>query len=260
MISAMSKYLGVKSKQKKLEGNNLAEVRSVSSKQDHELPSQMHIGIILDGNRRFAKKLSQEPWKGHEEGAKKVEKLFDWCKELNIKQITLYCFSLENFNRSKKEVNFLINLFKKEFKRMQGNRKINENKIKIKFIGERERLDKELQRIMKNLEEKTKNYDNYQINFALAYGGRQEILSAVKKIIKDKKEVNEENFQNSLWLNENPDLIIRTGGERRISNFLPWQSVYSEWIFLDKMWPEFTKEDLESAIKEFHNRERRFGK
>ena len=143
---------------------------------------------------------------------------------------------------------------------MQGNRKINENKIKIKFIGERERLDKELQRIMKNLEEKTKNYNNYQINFALAYGGRQEILSAVKKIIKDKKEVNEENFQNSLWLNENPDLIIRTGGERRISNFLPWQSVYSEWIFLDKMWPEFTKEDLESAIKEFHNRERRFGK
>ena len=143
---------------------------------------------------------------------------------------------------------------------MQGNKKINENKIKIKFIGEREKLDKELQEIMKNLEKETKDYRNHQINFALAYGGRQEILSAVKKIIRDKKEITEENFQTSLWLNENPDLIIRTGGERRTSNFLPWQSVYSEWIFLDKMWPEFTKEDLESAIKEFHNRERRFGK
>ena len=94
----------------------------------------------------------------------------------------------------------------------------------------------------------------------MAYGGRQEILSAVEKIVREKKEITEENFQNSLWLTESPDLIIRTGGEKRTSNFLPWQSVYSEWIFLDKMWPEFTKQDLKIAIKEFQNRERRFGK
>ena len=256
----MSKYLREKVEREQFHEGKVSVKGARLRVKKPEVSSQMHIGIILDGNRRFAKKLSKEPWKGHEEGAKKVEKLLDWCKELNIKQITLYCFSLENFNRSEKEVNFLINLFKKEFKKMQGNKKINENKIKIKFIGEREKLDKELQEIMKNLEKETKDYRNHQINFALAYGGRQEILSAVKKIIRDKKEITEENFQTSLWLNENPDLIIRTGGERRTSNFLPWQSVYSEWIFLDKMWPEFTKEDLESAIKEFHNRERRFGK
>ena len=243
MNSAMSKYFSGKFERKK-----------------PKVSSQMHVGIILDGNRRFAKKISQEPWKGHEEGAKTVEALFDWCEELKIKQITLYCFSIENFNRSEKEVKFLMNLFKKEFQRMLKNDKIKKNKVKIKFIGERERLDKELQGIMKELEEKTKNYNNYQINFALAYGGRQELLSAVKKIVKEKKEINEENFQNSLWLTENPDLIIRTGGEKRTSNFLPWQSVYSEWVFLDKMWPEFTKQDLKTAIKDFQNRERRFGK
>ncbi|VVB82378.1 Tritrans,polycis-undecaprenyl-diphosphate synthase (GGDP specific) [uncultured archaeon] len=126
----------------------------------------MHVGIILDGNRRFAKKLSQEPWKGHESGAKNVEELFNWCEELKIKQITLYCFSIENFNRSEKEVKFLMNLFKKEFQRMLKNEKIKKNKVKIKFIGEREKLDKELQEIMKAREAKTKNYNNYQINFA----------------------------------------------------------------------------------------------
>ncbi len=220
----------------------------------------MHIGIILDGNRRFAKRIMEEPWKGHEKGAKKVEELLDWCKELEIKELTLYCFSLENFNRSKKEVSFLMNLFKKEFKKLEDDERIKENKIKIKFIGEKELLDKELQRIMERIEQKTKKYHNHIINFAIAYSGRREILHAVKKIIKEKKKINEENLQKCLWLNDEPDLIIRTGGDKRTSNFLPWQSTYSEWIFLDKMWPEITKSDLKSAIKEFKSRERRFGK
>ncbi len=220
----------------------------------------MHIGIILDGNRRFAKKNKQQPWKGHEEGAKNVEALLNWCKELDIKEITLYAFSVENFKRSKEEVNFLMKLFEKEFSRLGKDRRIKENKIKIKFIGERKLLNKKLQEIMKELEEKTKDYDNYQINFAVAYGGRQEILAAVKKLLRERKQINEENFKKSLWLEDDVDLIIRTGGERRTSNFLPWQSVYSEWIFFDKMWPEFTKEDLKNAIEEFENRERRFGK
>ncbi len=208
----------------------------------------MHIAIILDGNRRFAKKIMEEPWKGHEKGAEKVEELLDWCKELGIKELTLYCFSLENFNRSKEEVNFLMKLFEKEFKRLEDDKRIKENKIKIKFIGEKELLNKELQKTIKRIEQKTKKHDDYRINFAIAYSGRKEVLSSVKKLIKEKKRINEENIKKNLWLSNEPDLIIRTGGEKRTSNFLPWQSVYSEWIFLDKMWPEITKLDLKLAI------------
>lgn len=220
----------------------------------------MHIGIILDGNRRFAKKQNKKPGEGHEAGAKKIEELLGWAEELGIHQLTLYCFSLENFNRTKEEVNFLMNLFKVWFKKIEKDKRIDKNKIKIRFIGKKELLNKELQKVIKELEEKTKNYDNHIINFALAYGGRQEIISAIKRLIQTKKEVTEKNLQENLWLSDEPDMIIRTGGEQRTSNFLPWQSAYSEWIFLDKMWPEFTKKDLKDAIEEFKNRERRFGK
>ncbi len=220
----------------------------------------MHIGIVLDGNRRFAKGVGKSPWKGHEEGARKVEKFLEWCRELNIKELTFYCFSIENFNRSEKEVNFLMALFKKFFAKFENDKRIDENEIKIRFIGEKKLLDNQIQEMIKRIEEKTKKYDKHIINFAMAYGGRQEILSAVKRLIKEKKEVNEKNFQNCLWLSDEPDFIIRTGGEKRTSNFLPWQSIYSEWIFFDKMWPEFTKKDLEKAIKEFKRRQRRFGK
>ena len=220
----------------------------------------MHIGIILDGNRRFAKKKNKDIGKGHEEGARRVEDLLNWCKEMDIKQITLYCFSIENFNRSEKEVKFLMNLFQKEFERIKKDKRIKENKIKIRFIGDKTRLNKNLQKTMKSLEEKTEKNDNYIINFAVAYGGRQEIIYAVKKLVKERKEITEENIKNCLYLADSPDLIIRTGGEKRTSNFLPWQSTYSEWFFLDKMWPEMTKEDLEKVINEFKNRKRRFGK
>jgi tritrans,polycis-undecaprenyl-diphosphate synthase [geranylgeranyl-diphosphate specific] len=220
----------------------------------------MHIGIIVDGNRRYAKKLGKKPWDGHKEGAKRIEDLFNWCVELNVKELTLYCFSTENFNRENKEVKFLMELFKREFKKLGNDKRVKKNKIKIRFIGDKEKLDKELQHIMKDVEEKTKNYNNFIVNFAIAYSGKQEILSAIRKLIKDKKEINETNFENCLWLKENPDFIIRTSGEKRTSNFLPWQSAYSEWIFLDKTWPEMAKLDLEKAIKEFNKRERRFGK
>jgi len=220
----------------------------------------LHIGIILDGNRRFAKKLMRQPWKGHEEGAKRVEELLDWCKELQIKELTLYCFSLENFKRTKEEVDFLMKLFRKEFERLEKDERIKENEVKIKFIGQKELLDKNLQELMKRIEDKTKDYNNYILNFVIAYGGRQEILSAIKKLVDSQKEINEKNFKECLLLKDEPDLIIRTGGEKRTSNFLPWQSIYSEWIFLDKMWPEITKKDLQEAITEFNGRQRRFGK
>ena len=221
---------------------------------------KLHIGIILDGNRRFAKRLMKQPWKGHEYGVKKLHNLFEWCKEFNIKELTLYCFSLENFNRPKREFNYIMNLFKKEIKNLKKNSKIERDKIKMRFVGKKELLDKELQKLMKETEERTKNHKNYIINFAIAYGGKQEIIEAIKKLIKSKKEINETNFRKNLWLSDEPDLIIRTGGEKRTSNFLPWQSAYSEWIFLNKMWPEFTKKDLKNSIKEFYNRQRRFGR
>ena len=219
-----------------------------------------HLGIILDGNRRFAKKLMLEPWKGHELGAKKIEKILDWLKDIGIKELTLYCFSLENFNRPKKEFNFLMKIFKETFEKVKNDKRIHKNKIKLRFIGKRELFDKELQEIMNFLEEMTKNYSDYIINFALGYGGRQEIVEAVKKLVKSGEKINKENLQKNLWLNKDIDLIIRTGGDKRTSNFLPWQSIYGEWIFLNKTWPEFEKQDLINCINEFKKRERRFGK
>jgi len=219
-----------------------------------------HVAIILDGNRRFAKRLLLEPWRGHELGAEKIENLFDWCIELGIKEVTLYCFSLENFDRPEKEKNFLMNLFKKEFRKYLGSEKIRGNGIRIKFIGERERFDKELQELMKKIEEETAGNESFIFNFCMAYGGRQEIINACRKLFEKNLEISEENLRKNLWLEDEPDLIIRTGGETRTSNFLMFQSAYSEWIFLDKTWPEFDKKDLIEAINEFHNRERRFGK
>jgi tritrans,polycis-undecaprenyl-diphosphate synthase [geranylgeranyl-diphosphate specific] len=219
-----------------------------------------HLAIILDGNRRLAKKLVLEPWKGHELGSKKVEKLFNWLKEEGVKETTLYCFSLENFNRPKKEFDFLMKIFKEMFEKLKKDSRIHENKIKIRFAGRIDLFDEEIQKIVYELEDITKEYEDYIINFALGYGGRQEILEAIKKLVEKKQEINEENINNNLWILSEPDLIIRTGGEKRTSNFMPWQSVYSEWIFLDKMWPEFEKQDLINCIQEFKARKRNFGK
>ena len=152
-----------------------------------------------------------------------------------------------------------MKLFKNELSQLKEDKRLHEDKIKIKFIGKTELFDLEFQRIVSELEESTKDYSDYVINFALGYGGRQEIIDAVKKLVESREEVNEENLKKNLWLESEPDLIIRTGGEKRTSNFLPWQSVYAEWIFLDKMWPEFEKEDLIKCIQEFKERKRRFG-
>ena len=226
-----------------------------------------HIGIILDGNRRFAKRLMMQPWKGHEWGAKKVENLFKWCKELGIKEMTLYVFSMQNFNRPKREFDFLMKLFMEFFEKAKVNKDIHENKIRIKFIGRIHLFPKEIYEKMKELEEVTKDYSGYIVNFAMAYGGREEIIDAIKKIGRDiedgkikAEDLNEKMFAKSLYMDSDPDFIIRTGGDHRTSNFLAWQSTYSEWIFLEKTWPEFEKEDLIQCIEDFTKRERRFGR
>ena len=221
-----------------------------------------HLAIILDGNRRFAKKLMFQPHKGHELGYQKIKKLFKWCKELNIKELTLYAFSIENFNRPKKEFNYLMDLFKKAFKELTKEKEI--KNIKINFIGRLKLFPKEIQEGMKNLIESTKNNKPYKVNFAMAYGGRAEIIDATKKITEDLKnnkiqDITEETFKNYLYMQSEPDLIIRTS-ERRLSGFLLWQSSYSEILFLpNKLWPEFEKQDLIAAVEDFNKRNRRFG-
>lgn len=222
-----------------------------------------HVGIILDGNRRFAKRLMLKPWKGHEWGAAKVEKLFDWCKELGVKELTLYALSIENFNRPKEEFDYLMNVFRKEFDRLKDDKRLDEDGIRVRFIGRLSMLPKDIQEKMDFIVKKTKDNKNYFMNFALAYGGRQEIIDAVKRLWNenlDVKKLNEEMFSKYLYLESNPDLIIRTGGEKRTSNFLIWQGSYAELMFLDKLWPEFEKEDFIKCLEEFSKRERRFGR
>jgi tritrans,polycis-undecaprenyl-diphosphate synthase [geranylgeranyl-diphosphate specific] len=228
--------------------------------------SLKHVGIILDGNRRFARKLMLEPWKGHEFGKKKIEKLFDWCKEFDIKELTLYCFSMQNFNRPKKEFDYLMKIFRNAFEELKNDSKVHDEKIQINFIGRTHLLPKDVYDKTKELESETKDYSNYKVNFALAYGGREEIIDAVKDLGRqiedgkiDPKELNEDNFSKFLYMNSEPDLIIRTGGDHRTSNFLVWQSTYSEWMFIEKTWPEFEKTDFVNCINDFTKRQRRFG-
>lgn len=220
-----------------------------------------HIGIILDGNRRYAKKMLKEPWKGHNLGAENVERLFDWCKDLKVRELTLYVFSMQNFKRDKKEVDYLMDLFCRFFDSEKIKEKIKDNKIKVNFIGRTHLLPQKVQDIIATLPPETIDHDGFKANFAMAYGGREEIIDGVNRIIKEKvKEVTEETFSQYLSLQSEPDLIIRTGGEKRTSNFLVWQSWYSEWFFIDKYWPEFEKEDLVKVLEEFNQRERRFGR
>ncbi len=225
-----------------------------------------HVGIILDGNRRFAKRLMLKPWKGHEWGAEKVEKVLNWASELGISELTLYSLSLENFDRPKTEFDYLINLFKKEFSRLSNDPQLQEKGIRVNFLGRLWMLDEELQEIFNELSEKTKNNSNFIVNFAIAYGGRQEVVDATIKLAEKVKsgelnisKINEETFSKHLWTSAEPDLIIRTGGETRTSNFLNFQAAYSEWIFLEKRWPEFEKEDFIYAIEEYRCREIRKG-
>lgn len=226
-----------------------------------------HVGIILDGNRRFARRLMLKPWKGHEWGAKKIEKLFDWAHELDVKELTLYAFSIQNFNRPKEEFDYLMNIFRKELKRILTDKRLEERDVRVNFIGRLWMLDKDIQESIQKIMDKTKSKKSYTVNFAIAYGGREEVVDATRKIAEQVKsgtldidKINDESFTENLWLSSSPDLIIRTGGERRTSNFLNFQAAYSEWIFLDKAWPEFEKEDLVSCVEEFSQRKRRFGK
>lgn len=225
-----------------------------------------HIAIILDGNRRFAKRLVLNPWKGHEFGAEKLKKLFDWCKELDIKEVTLYCLSIQNFDRPKQEFDYLMDLFCKEFENIVNNKEFHDNEIKINFAGRLHMLPEKVRKAAEKLSKATEKYSKYIFNICLAYGGKEEIIDAFRKIAESNNgnlspdKITEELLSKNMYIENHPDLVIRTGGEKRTSNFLLWQSPYAEWFFIEKLWPEFEKQDLIEIIKEFGKRERRFGK
>lgn len=227
----------------------------------------LHVGIIMDGNRRFAKRLMKEPWKGHEYGAQKFEEMLSWCEEAGIREATIYALSIQNLNRPKHELDFLLNLFRKELKSWGEESAIMTKKLKVNHIGRKDLLPEDIAKGIADLEEKTSNHDNFVVNLCIAYGGQEEIVEAVHKIANDVKEgkinpleVDIDLITSYVYLKNQPDLIIRTGGDIRTSNFLVWQSAYSEWFFIDKLWPEFDKETFLKCISEFKSRDRRFGK
>ena len=226
-----------------------------------------HVAIILDGNRRYGKKIGLSPWQGHEFGAKNIEQLISWCIELGIKELTLYSFSLDNFKRPSIEKNALFGLFKENIKKLQKDERISKYGIRVSFIGRLGKFPKALQDEMLKVMRQTDRNNGFKLNFAMAYSSKAEIADSIKKIaikLKNKKikmdEINEKTVNDNLYLSSSPDILIRPGGEKRLSDFLLWQSAYSELFFLDKLWPEFTKKDLIKVIEEFKRRERRFGR
>jgi len=235
-------------------------------KEEGNVPT--HVAVIMDGNRRFARQLGLEKESGHTKGKEKLEEMLDWCTEIDIKILTVYAFSTENFKRDSKEVQHLMNLFNKEFKRAADDDRIHENEIRINAIGNIKKLPREVKESIRYAEEKTKDYDNYFFNIAVGYGGREEIVQGIRKIAEDVKEgklkvedIDEKVFADRLYTSNfpDPDLILRTSGEERISNFLLWQSAYSELYFTDVYWPGFRKIDFLRAIRSYQNRHRRKG-
>ncbi|HRU42149.1 MAG TPA: isoprenyl transferase [Candidatus Diapherotrites archaeon] len=226
----------------------------------------VHIAIIMDGNGRWAQKKGLPRVMGHKAGMEAIKKTVKSCSNLGIKILTVFAFSTENWNRPQDEVNYLMNLLV-EYMRKEVN-SLHKNKVKIKLLGEADILPDQTRIEIEEAIELTKNNKGLQFNIALNYGGRAEILRACKSIIEDLKagnvdidSVDEKVFSKYLYTGSDPDpdLIIRTSGEQRISNFLLWQGAYSELLFVDQLWPDFDEKVLHSAILEYQNRNRRFG-
>ncbi|MBN2250887.1 MAG: di-trans,poly-cis-decaprenylcistransferase [Candidatus Altiarchaeota archaeon] len=229
----------------------------------------MHIGIIPDGNRRFMKKRGIPNLRNsYEMGINKFHDFLEWCIDLDVKEVTAYALSTENLkNRGRLEIRTLLGLFSKQAVSMLDNEKIHKNRVRVKVCGDRcclldagERgIGGETVKNLSILEDKTRDYDGLTLNFAIGYGGRQEIINSVKKVVDSGLEITEENIRKNLWVASCPEIVIRTS-ESRLSNFLTWQSAYSEIYFVDKLWQEFEKTDLERIISDYGSRDRRFGK
>jgi tritrans,polycis-undecaprenyl-diphosphate synthase [geranylgeranyl-diphosphate specific] len=223
----------------------------------------------MDGNRRFAKEKGLSPDLGHIFGREKLEQVLEWCFDLGIKNLTVYAFSTENFDRDINEVQTIMNLCNDQLKKAKKDSRIHNNRVRIRILGRLDLLPEKISNLAQNIMEETKNYNNYSFNIALAYGGREEIIQAIQKIACDVKngnlrieDIKESIISKYLYTNgiPDPDIILRTSGEERISNFLLWQLAYSELYFSDVYWPAFQKRDFLNAIKTCQKRKRRYGK
>ncbi|MBF6595404.1 MAG: isoprenyl transferase [Thermaceae bacterium] len=232
-----------------------------------------HLGMILDGNRRFAKELGLEGHQGHEFGVSKAYEVLEWCLQLKIPTVTIWVFSTDNFNRSDVEVEILMNLFVKEARRMAKDERIHANEVRVKVIGRHERFPPKVLEALEDLEKATEHHRGMLLQIAMGYGGREEIVDAVKMLLLeaaqtgkspeelaaelDMKHISERLYTAGV---PDPDFIIRTSGEVRLGGFLLWQGAYSEYYFFDAFWPAFRKVDFLRAIRNYQGREQRFGK
>ncbi len=234
-----------------------------------EVPS--HVGIILDGNRRWAMNHRLPFELGHEEGANTAEELLDWCHELGIKSVTLYVLSTENLERPPDEVRELLGVLEKRLEKLLKDERIYKYEVSVKPIGKVELLTPSIRTLFKDIEEKTSRFSQHYLNIAVAYGGRAEITDVVRSVAEDVRtgklapeQINQETIAKRLYTsylpNPEPELIIRTSGEERMSGFMLWQGAYSELVFMDVFWPDFRKIDLMRAIRTYQNRTRRYGR
>jgi len=260
MLESVLRFLGI---------YRLYESRLGSQIEKDEIPS--HIGIILDGNRRWAADRGLAFGKGHEEGANRVEQLLDWCDELKIRTVTLYVLSTENLDRSADEIRELFELLEARFEKLLQDQRIYRYKVKVKAIGQLDLLPKSMRKILSDIEQSTAQFGDHYLNIAVAYGGRAELTDIMRAIAQDVKSglitpeaITEETIEKRLYTaylpKQEPDLIIRTSGEERMSGFMLWQGAYSELVFVDVFWPAFRKIDLMRAIRTYQRRTRRYGK
>lgn len=232
-------------------------------------PVPKHIAIIMDGNRRYAEERGETLEEGHRLGSKKLEDVLNWCVEDGVKILTVYAFSTENFKREREEVDFLMELLRDSLLKFADSPKVHEKKVRLKVLGDIAMLPDNVRAAVEYADENTKDYSDYQFNMAIAYGGRQEIIAAVKGVVQkiedgliEVDDIDENMLSEHMYTSNtpDPDLVLRTSGEVRISNFLLWQLAYSELYFADVYWPGFRYIDFLRAIRTYQKRDRRFGK
>ncbi len=233
--------------------------------QEPKLSPPRHIAIIMDGNGRWAKNRGLPRTAGHAAGAEAFRKIANYCRQIGVEYLTVYAFSTENWKRSEEEISGIMRLLGLYLK--EALRDMKKNRVRFCFFGDLSRLSPKLQKLCMDAQEQSAEYD-VQVNFCLNYGGRQEIMQAAQRFAADiangriaAEELNEEMFSAYMYSKDVPDpeLIIRPSGEKRTSNFLLWQSAYSEYVFMNVLWPDFSPEHLDEAIEEYHRRNRRFG-
>ena len=234
---------------------------------EEEMPK--HLAIIMDGNRRFAREMGMEAGSGHVQGKQKLEEVIEWCHKAGIRILTVYAFSTENFSRSEDEVELLMEMFEENFRALGDDERVHKNGIRVKVLGDRDLLPQGVKDAIEYVEGRTRDYDQYYYNIAIAYGGRQEIVYALKQVAAkvtageievediDEKEISQHMYTSHV---PDPDLVLRTSGEVRISNFLLWQMAYSELYFTDIYWPGFRYIDFLRAVRSYQQRRRRYGK